>query len=34
VLRISGAVWLAMVGAFLVVMFRMEPKNRVQGRAR
>ncbi len=33
VLRISGAVWLAMVGAFLVVMFRMEPKNRVQGRA-
>jgi protein SCO1/2 len=34
VLRISGAVWLAMVGAFLVVMFRMEPKNREQGRAR
>jgi protein SCO1 len=34
VLRISGAVWLAMVGAFLVVMFRTEPKNRVQGRAR
>ncbi len=33
VLRISGAVWLAMIGAFLVVMFRMEPKNRVQGRA-
>ena len=34
VLRISGAVWLAMVGAFLVVMFRMEPKKRKQGRAR
>ena len=34
VLRISGAVWLAMVGAFLVVMFRMEPKNRERGRAR
>lgn len=34
VLRISGALWLAMVGAFLVVMFRMEPKNRMQGRAR
>jgi protein SCO1/2 len=34
VLRISGVVWLAMVGAFLVVMFRTEPKNRVQGRAR
>ena len=34
VLRISGAVWLAMVGAFLVVMFRMEPKNREQGRAK
>lgn len=34
VLRISGAVWLAMVGAFLVVMFRTEPKKRVQGRAR
>lgn len=34
VLRISGAVWLAMVGAFLVVMFRMEPKNGKQGRAR
>ena len=34
VLRISGAVWLAMVGAFLVVMFRTEPKYRVQGRAR
>ena len=34
VLRISGAVWLAMVGAFLVVMFRMEPKYREQGRAK
>lgn len=34
VLRISGAVWLAMVGAFLVVMFRMEPKYREQGRTR
>ncbi|MGE5207333.1 MAG: SCO family protein [Chlamydiota bacterium] len=34
VLRISGALWLAMVGVFLVVMFRMEPKNRMQGRAR
>jgi protein SCO1 len=34
VLRISGAVWLAMVGAFLVVMFRTEPKYRVQGRAK
>jgi protein SCO1 len=34
VLRISGAVWLAMVGALLVVMFRTEPKYRVQGRAR
>lgn len=34
VLRISGAVWLAMVSVFLVVMFRMEPKYRVQGRAK
>ena len=34
VLRISAAVWLAMVGAFLVVMFRMEPKHRVQGRVK
>jgi protein SCO1 len=34
VLRISGAVWLAMVGAFLVVMFRTEPKYHAQGRAR
>lgn len=34
VLRISGAVWLAMVGAFLVVMFRTEPKYREQGRAK
>ncbi len=34
VLRISGAVWLAMVSVFLVVMFRTEPKYRVQGRAR
>ena len=34
VLRISGAAWLAMVGAFLVVMFRTEPKNREQGRAK
>jgi protein SCO1/2 len=34
VLRISGAVWLAIVGAFLVVMFRTEPKNRGQGQAR
>ena len=34
VLRISGAVWLAMVSVFLVVMFRTEPKYRVQGRAK
>lgn len=34
VLRVSGAVWLAMVGAFLVVMFRTEPKYREQGRAK
>ncbi len=34
VLRISGAVWLAMVSVFLVVMFRMKPKYRVQGRAK
>jgi protein SCO1/2 len=33
-LRISGAVWLAMVGALLVVMFRTEPKHLPQGRAR
>lgn len=32
VLRISGAVWLAMVSVFLVVMFRTEPKYPVQGR--
>jgi protein SCO1/2 len=34
VLRISGAVWLALVGVFLVMMFRTEPKYRVQGRAK
>jgi protein SCO1/2 len=33
-LRISGAVWLALLGAFLVFMFRTEPKNRVHGRLR
>ena len=34
VLRISGAVWLALVSVFLVMMFRTEPKYRVQGRAK
>jgi protein SCO1/2 len=34
VLRISGAVWLALVSVFLVMMFRTEPKYRVQGRTR